>query len=110
MPMHQGRGGSEAQRRVRPLRRREKLLARRVGGAAAILIVVLVAVSLTHSDRRSGHGCIALSLAYATGGTQTYQCGAAARAMCAQASRLGVRGVAGGDVRRACRQAGLRIG
>jgi hypothetical protein len=110
MPMHQGRGGSEVQRRQRPRGRREKLLVRAVAGAAAILIVVLVAVSLTHSDRRSGHGCIALSLAYATGGTQTYQCGAAARAMCGEASRLGLSGVSASDVRRACREAGLRLG
>jgi hypothetical protein len=110
MPMHQGRGGSEVQRRQRPRGRREKLLVRGVGGVAAVLIVVLVAVSLTHSDRRSGHGCIALSLAYATGGTQTYQCGAAARAMCGEASRLGLSGVSASDVRRACREAGLRLG
>jgi hypothetical protein len=110
MPMHQGRGGSEVQRRQRPRGRREKLLVRAVAGVAAVLIVVLVAVSLTHSDRRSGHGCIALSLAYATGGTQTYQCGAAARAMCGEASRLGLSGVSASDVRRACREAGLRLG
>jgi hypothetical protein len=106
--MHQGRGGSEAQR-VRSPRRREKLLARGLGGVTAIVIVVLVIISLTHPDRRSGHGCIALSLAYATGGTQTYECGAAARTMCSTGDHLGLHGVAAQDLRRACRQAGLPV-
>jgi hypothetical protein len=108
MPMHQGRGGSEA-RRLRTPRRREKLLARGLGGVTAIVIVVLVVISLTHSDRHSGHGCIALSLAYATGGTQIYECGAAARSMCATGDHHGLRGVAAQDLRRACRQAGLPV-
>ncbi len=107
--MHQGRGGSEARRRHSP-RRRDKLLARGLGGVTAIVIVVLTVISLTHADRRSGHGCIALSLAYATGGTQTYECGATARRMCATGNRQGLRGVAAHDLTRACRQAGLPVG
>lgn len=106
--MHQGRGGSEA-RRPRSPSRREKLLARGLGGITAVVIAVLVIISLTHSGRHSGHGCIALSLAYATGGTQTYECGAAARTMCATGVRQGLRGVAAQDLRRACRQAGLAV-
>ena len=104
--MHQGRGASEAQRRRTP-RQREKVLARSLGGVTAIVIAVLVVISLTHSGRHSGHGCIALSLAYATGGTQTYECGAAARMMCVSGDRLGRRSVSGRDLARACRQAGL---
>ena len=110
MPMHQGRGGSETQRLRSPRRRSEKLLARGLGGVTAIVIVVLVIISLTHADRRSGHGCIALSLAYATGGTQTYECGAAARRMCATGDHRGLRGVAARDLTRACRQAGIAVG
>ncbi len=74
--------GSE-QQRLRPLQRREKLLARGVGGVTAIALAVVLILSLTHGDRRSGHGCIAVSLAYSMGGTQTYACGARARTMCA---------------------------
>jgi hypothetical protein len=108
MPMHQGRGGSEAQR-LRSPRRRERLLARALGGVTAIIILVLVVVSLTHSGHRSGHGCIALSLASATGGTQIYECGAAARTLCATGDHEGLRGVAAQDLRHACRQAGLPV-
>ena len=101
--------GSE-QQRLRPLQRREKVLARGVGGITAIALVVVLILSLTHADRRSSHGCIAVSLAYSMGGTQTYACGARARAMCSKVGRPGLRGAAGRDVARACRRAGLAVG
>ena len=93
---------------MRPLARREKLLALGVGGVTALVIAVLVVVSLTHADRRSGHGCIAVSLAYSMGGTQTYRCGAGARAMCSRANSL--TGLPAAELTRACRQAGLTVG
>ena len=101
--------GSE-QQRLRPLQRREKLLARGIGGAAVIALVVVLILSLTHGDRRSGHGCIAVSLAYSMGGTQNYECGARARSMCSRVGTPGLSGAAGHDVARACRKAGLRVG
>ena len=101
--------GTETQR-LRPLARRERLLAGGVGGLAAIAIAVLLVVSLTHSDQRSGRGCIAVSLAYSMGGTQTYHCGAAARAMCAEVGSPGLTGAGARDVTRACRRAGLSVG
>ncbi len=104
MPLGHGR---ELQQ-LRPLARREKLLALGVGGVTAIVIAVLVVISLTHSDRRSGHGCIAVSLAYSMGGTQTYRCGAAARAMCLRATSL--TGLPAADLTRACRRAGVSVG
>jgi len=100
---------SEAQR-PRPLRRREKLLARGVGAATALALAIVLIVALAHGDRRSGHGCIAVSLAYSMGGTQTYACGARARALCARVGRPGLSGAAGRDVARACRRAGLAVG
>ena len=103
MPLGHGR---EVQQ-LRPLARREKLLARGVGGVIAVVIAVLLVISLTHPDRRSGHGCIALSLAYSMGGTQTYRCGASARAMCSDANRL--TGQAMAELARACRRAGLPV-
>jgi K+-transporting ATPase KdpF subunit len=100
--------GSEAQR-LRPLQRREKLLAGGVGGILAIALAIVLLVSLTHADRHSGHGCIAVSLAYSMGGTQDYRCGAAARAMCSEVDDPGLTGAAGRDVARACRRAGLPV-
>jgi hypothetical protein len=41
--------GSEAQR-LRPLARREKLLASGVGGVLAIVLVAVLVISLTHAD------------------------------------------------------------
>jgi hypothetical protein len=107
MAMPLGHGSREQQ--LRPLQRREKLLARGVGGVLAVALVIVLAVSLTHSGHKSGHGCIAVSLAYSMGGTQQYTCGAAARRMCAEVNKPGLTGKAGQDVARACRQAGLKV-
>jgi hypothetical protein len=95
---------------LRPLRRREKLLAAGVGGIAALALAVVLIAALTHADRRSVHGCIAVSLAYSMGGTQTDECGARARALCERVGAPGLSGAAGRDVARACRQAGLSVG
>lgn len=95
---------------LRPLPRRERLLAAGVGGVVAILLAIVLVISLAHADRRSGHGCIAVSLAYSTGGTQTYRCGAAARAMCSGVGSPGLTGVGGRAVASACRRAGLPVG
>jgi hypothetical protein len=102
--------GPSSQQRLRPLQRREKLLARGVGGITALALVVVLILSLTHGDKRSGHGCIAVSLAYSMGGTQTYTCGAKARAMCSRVGSPGLSGAAGRDTARACRRAGLTVG
>jgi len=102
-------GPLQAQR-LRPLRRGEKVLARGVGGITALALAVVLIIALTHGDRRSGHGCIAVSLAYSMGGTQTYECGARARALCARVGEPGLSGAAGRDVARACRRAGLPVG
>jgi K+-transporting ATPase KdpF subunit len=101
--------GSEAQR-LRPLLRREKWLAGGIGGVLAVGLLVVLLVSLTHADRKSGHGCIAVSLAYSMGGTQDYHCGAAARRMCSDVNRPGLTGAAGRDTAVACRKAGLPVG
>ena len=101
--------GSEAQR-LRPLARRERLLAVGVGGALAVALAIVLILSLTHSDRRSGHGCIEISLAYSMGGTQDYRCGAAARATCSGVSRPGLTAQGRQEVSSACRRAGLPVG
>jgi hypothetical protein len=103
-------GCGSAQQRLRPLQRREKVLARGLGGFSAVALAIVLILSLTHADRHSGHGCIAVSLAYSMGGTQTYACGVRARAMCSGVGHPGLRGAAGTEVARACRRAGLPIG
>ena len=94
---------------LRPLQRRERWLAWGVGGVLATVIAVVLIVSLTHSDRRSGHGCIAISLAYSMGGTQDYKCGAQARAVCSGVGKPGLTGQAAQQVARACRKAGVPV-
>jgi hypothetical protein len=108
MAMPLGHGNPE--QRLRPLQRREKLLAGGVGGITAIALVVVLIISLTHADKRTGHGCIAVSLAYSMGGTQTYACGAKARSLCMQVGDPGLSGTAGNDVARQCRKVGLHVG
>ena len=108
MVMPPGHGAPVA--RNRTLARRERWLAGGVGGVLAVALAVVLVVSLTHADHKSGHGCIAVSLAYSMGGTQDYHCGAAARRMCDQVGDPGLSGAAGRDVARACRKAGLAVG
>jgi hypothetical protein len=102
-------GHHQAAAQMRPLARREKLMAGGIGGVLAIALVVVLLVSLTHGDRKSGHGCIAVSLAYSMGGTQDYHCGAAARRMCDGVGKPGLTGTAGHDVAVQCRKAGLPV-
>jgi hypothetical protein len=92
------------------MRPREKWM---IGGVLGILVIlgVTLAVSLGTATKRSGHGCISVSLAYSTGGTQTYRCGAAARALCDGVNRPGgLTGQPAQSVAVACRRAGLPIG
>ena len=98
------------QQHSRSLQRREKVLVRGVGAVATIVLTIVLIVSLTHADRRSGHGCIAVSLAYSMGGTQDDACGSRARSLCSWVGRPGLRGAAGRDVAAACRRAGLPVG
>ncbi len=81
-----------------------------VAGALAALAVVLV-ISLATVGHKSGHGCISVGLAYSTGGTQIYRCGAPARALCASVNRPnGLTGGAARSMTIECRKAGLPIG
>lgn len=74
--------------------------------AAAAALVVLIAVAFSVGGRTSGHGCVAVSISYSTGGSQLYRCGAAARRLCASAGKPGgFQGAAGAAVEAACRKA-----
>lgn len=76
--------------------------------AAVAAFAVLVAVALSVGGRVSGHGCVAVSIPYSTGGSQLYRCGAAARKLCAAVGKPGgFTGAAGAAVGAQCRKAGL---
>lgn len=76
--------------------------------AAVAAFAVLVVVALSVGGRTSGHGCVAVSIPYSTGGSQLYRCGAAARKLCASVGTPGgFTGAAGAAVRAQCKKAGI---
>ncbi|MFZ0090427.1 MAG: hypothetical protein WAL63_13020 [Solirubrobacteraceae bacterium] len=102
-------GHAQAVRQRRPFTPREKRMIGGVLGALAILLVVLV-VSAATPEKKSGHGCISVSLAYSTGGDHVYRCGASARALCAGVGQAGgINGPSADTVRMACRKAGVPV-
>lgn len=103
-------GHAEAIRQPGSIRGREKAM---IGGVLALVAVLAVAVviSLGSTERQSGHGCISVGLAYATGGDKLYRCGATARTMCAGANAPnGIRGASARALSTQCRRAGLPVG
>jgi hypothetical protein len=103
-------GHAQAVRERRPIRPHEKWMVGAVMVALAALVVVL-AISLGTADKKSGPGCVSVSLAYSTGGDHIYRCGGAARSLCAGAGRAGgITGEPGRAVAAACRKAGLPTG
>jgi hypothetical protein len=93
----------------RPLAMGEKWLLGAVLGLLAVGVVVLV-ISLAAGGRSTGHGCVDVKLPGATGTTEFYRCGRAARDLCA--STQGRRGV--GSINQAiaaqCRKARIPTG
>jgi hypothetical protein len=103
-------GHAEAVQRQRAFRGRERWM---IGGVLGVLgaIVVVLVISIATTGQKSGHGCIAVGLAYSTGGAQIHRCGASARALCASVGQPG--GTSGGAARSLtieCRKAGLPVG
>ena len=93
----------------RGLRSRERWMIRGVLATLVAGVVVLV-ISLATADKQSGHGCISVSLAYSTGGSQIYRCGGAAQALCnGVGSAGGLSGLPARTVEQACRRAGLAV-
>jgi hypothetical protein len=78
-------------------------------GAVLAICVVLV-ISLATGDKKSGRGCISVSLGYSIGGQTFHSCGAAARRFCAGAHKPGLTGAAGDTVAAECHKAGLKAG
>ncbi len=78
---------------------------------AVAVLGAAVAVSFIAGGHSSRRGCIAATVAYALGGQQLDQCGAAARATCtAVGTPAGFSGAAGRAVATECRKAGLAVG
>lgn len=103
-------GHGQAIGQTRRLRRREKGM---IGGVIAALVAlgVVIVVSVGTAERKSGHGCISVGLAYSTGGARIYRCGASAREMCAGVGKPG--GPVGATARALtteCRKSGLPVG
>jgi hypothetical protein len=106
MPLGHGR----SLRTQRRLARREK---RSLGLVAALVAIfaLAVVVAVITAGHSSGHGCIDVQIPSATGGSETFKCGAQARAMCRLVgARDGFRGTAGGAIATECRKAGLPVG
>jgi hypothetical protein len=102
-------GHAQQIRKPYPFRRREKVM---IGGvlATVLVIAVVLVVSIATGDKKSGHGCISVSLGYSIGGQTFNACGQKARDFCAGAHKQGLTGTAGDIVARECRKAGLSVG
>jgi hypothetical protein len=102
-------GHAQQIRQPYPFRRREKVM---IGGvlATVLVIAVVLIVAIATSGKKSGHGCISVSLGYSIGGQTFNACGAKARDFCAGAHKQGLTGTAGDVVARECRKAGLAVG
>lgn len=76
-------------------------------GLVAAAAVALV-ISFAAGGRTTGHGCIAVTVQYVTGGTEINRCGAEARALCASVGTAGGQnGAVGRAVATECRKAHL---
>jgi hypothetical protein len=91
------------------LRSRDKWI---IGSVLGLVVAGLVAltISLVSTGRTSRNGCVDVTAAAATGGTELYRCGAEARALC---SSPGAAGGSDAALQRAlageCRKAGLPL-
>jgi hypothetical protein len=91
----------------RQLRSREKGIIAAILGLLVAGLVVL-AISLVSTGNSSGNGCVHVTAAYVTGGTELYRCGAEARALCSSTAGPGATSTAlGRAVASECRKAGL---
>jgi hypothetical protein len=103
-------GHSQAVRQRRPFSARERWMIR---GVASVIVAIAIAlvISFATAGKKSGHGCIAVALAYSTGGAQIDRCGAAAQALCNGVNAPGgLTGRPAQTVEDACRKAGLHVG
>ncbi|HTU79735.1 MAG TPA: hypothetical protein VMF09_13350 [Solirubrobacteraceae bacterium] len=98
----------QSRRLSEPLRwgRREKTIAAVLLSCVVLAIVGLVAFGLT-TGAPARAGCIDITFASTLGAANVHECGARARDTCATPE--GFRGVAGQELRAACRRVGYRF-
>jgi hypothetical protein len=103
-------GHAKAAIAFRRFSRRERwVIGSALAGTAALLIAVVIAVALPGSNPRKG--CIDVTIPYLFGGQRLSGCGVRARGFCESVNAPGgFGGVAGRDLTRACRKAGLHVG
>jgi hypothetical protein len=103
-------GHAEALRTPRHIGGRERWVVGTMVAVVAALAVVLV-ISLGSKGHHTGNGCIATTLPYAFGGQDVYECGPAARRMCAAVDTpAGYGQQAGRLIATECRKLGLHVG
>lgn len=84
-----------------------------IRGVASVVaaILVVVVVSLLSSGPSSSRGCIYVTIPAATGTSEIYDCGAAARSICSTVEGPGAyTRQAAQAIVMACRKAGLPVG
>ena len=103
-------GHAEEVARRRAFTALERWMIRGVMTVIVIGVVALV-VSFATGGKKTGHGCISVALAYSTGGSQIYRCGAGARALCSAVGRTnGITGKPAQALTIQCRKAGIAVG
>jgi hypothetical protein len=103
-------GHAEEIQRRRAFSGRERWMIRGVVGVLAVGVVALV-ISFVTVGKKTSHGCVSVSLAYSTGGSQIYRCGAGARALCGGVGRAGgITGKPAEALAAECRKAGIAVG
>jgi hypothetical protein len=103
-------GHAEEVARRRAFSGRERWMIRGVMTLVVVGIIALV-VSFATAGKKTSHGCVSVALAYSTGGSQIYRCGAGARALCSAVGRAG--GITGKPAQALaveCRKAGITVG
>jgi hypothetical protein len=103
-------GHAKAIRTPRRMGLREKWVVGSMIGLLAALAVLLV-ISFGSKGHHTGNGCIATTLPYAFGGQDVYECGAAAKRMCAAVNTpAGYGQHAGRLIAIECRKVNLPVG
>jgi hypothetical protein len=94
----------------RRLGRRERWM---IASVLAVVLagVIVLAISLGSSARKSGNGCVDVTIAGPIGGEELRRCGAQARSLCTSVGHPGgITGAPGKDVARECAKVGLPVG
>lgn len=79
--------------------------------ASVATLAAVLLIALATSGHSTSRGCVSVNLPYSTGGQEFYECGARARAMCAQVGAPnGFSGPAAAAVSVQCHKAEIAVG